>query len=114
MKTLTAFAGFALLLVGTPALAQGTSAQRAACTPDVFRLCSSHIPSVAQITSCLKREKPNLSAGCRAAVDTLDKPTTTVATRSIVAPKSEWCRFDRNEASADMWKTWCGGTAWSE
>ena len=30
----------ALLLAGGPALAQGTQAQRAACTPDVWRLCA--------------------------------------------------------------------------
>ncbi|HEX8416671.1 MAG TPA: hypothetical protein VF641_03620 [Methylobacterium sp.] len=114
MKTSTLVAGLALLLVSTPAFAQGSSAQRAACTPDVFRLCASHIPSVGPITACLKREKANLSASCRTVMESLDKPTTTVATRSIVAPKSEWCRFDRNDRSADLWKTWCGDTAWSE
>ena len=45
---------------------QGTSAQRTACTPDVFRLCASEIPNVDKIVMCLKREKPRLSAGCKA------------------------------------------------
>ena len=45
---------------------KGTSAQRAACTPDVFRLCASEIPNVDKIVMCLKREKPRLSAGCKA------------------------------------------------
>jgi hypothetical protein len=45
---------------------QGTAEQRAACTPDVFRLCASEIPSIERIVMCLKREKPNLSAGCKA------------------------------------------------
>ena len=52
----------------TPAFAetQGTSEQRAACTPDVFRLCASEIPNVTKIVACLKREKPKLSPGCKA------------------------------------------------
>ena len=45
---------------------KGTAEQRAACTPDVFRLCASEIPSVDRIVMCLKREKPRLSAGCKA------------------------------------------------
>jgi len=58
----------ALLLTGSSALAQeypGTEQQRAACTPDVFRLCSWEIPNVDRIISCLRREKSQLSAGCR-------------------------------------------------
>jgi hypothetical protein len=47
-------------------LAQGTQAQRMACTGDVWRLCSSAIPSVDRIIACLKREKAHLSAGCQA------------------------------------------------
>ena len=45
---------------------QGTEQQRMACTPDVFRLCWDSIPNVSQIVSCLRRERPRLSAGCRA------------------------------------------------
>jgi hypothetical protein len=45
---------------------RGTSEQRSACTGDVFRLCWSEIPSVSRIVGCLQREKPRLSAGCRA------------------------------------------------
>jgi hypothetical protein len=62
---------FGLLLTGlSGALAQdggeyrGTSAQQAACTSDVFRLCSSEIPSIDRIVACLKRERPRLSEGC--------------------------------------------------
>jgi hypothetical protein len=57
-----------LLLTGSSALAQeypGTEQQRAACTPDVFRLCSWEIPNVDRIIGCLRREKSQLSAGCR-------------------------------------------------
>ena len=52
-------------IAGTSAFAQYTSAQREACMPDVFRLCSQHIPDASAITACLKREKPRLSAACR-------------------------------------------------
>jgi hypothetical protein len=63
----------ALLLVG-PAAARaqenseyhGTHEQQVACTGDVFRLCLSEIPNVSRIVDCLVREKPRLSAGCRA------------------------------------------------
>jgi hypothetical protein len=47
---------------------QATEEQRQACTPDVFRLCSAEIPNVTKIVACLKKEKPKLSAGCRAAM----------------------------------------------
>jgi hypothetical protein len=58
----------ALLLTASSALAQdyrGTDQQRVACTPDVFRLCSWEIPNVDRIVACLRREKSQLSAGCR-------------------------------------------------
>ena len=58
----------ALLLVGSSALAQenrGADEQRVACTPDVLRLCSWEIPNVDRIVACLRREKSQLSVGCR-------------------------------------------------
>jgi hypothetical protein len=58
----------ALLLMGSPALAQdyrGTEQQRVACTPDVFRLCSWEIPNVDRIIICLRRERSQLSPACR-------------------------------------------------
>jgi hypothetical protein len=58
-----------------------TAEERAACTPDVFRLCSSALPSVSGVVACMKRNRSNLSAACSAAVDArLGKQT---ATRSI-------------------------------
>jgi hypothetical protein len=39
--------------------------QRRLCTGDVFRLCSSEIPSVERITACMKRQHASLSEGCR-------------------------------------------------
>jgi hypothetical protein len=49
---------------------RGTEQQRMACTPDAFRLCWNEIPNVSQIVTCLIREKPRLSEGCRAAFET--------------------------------------------
>ena len=43
--------------------------QRAACTPDVFRLCSLAIPNVNRIVACLKQQKPNLSKPCQAVMN---------------------------------------------
>jgi hypothetical protein len=45
---------------------RGTASDRAACTPDVFRLCWGEVPNVSGIVACLKRERPRLSPGCRA------------------------------------------------
>jgi hypothetical protein len=51
------------------ALAQdyrGTFEQQMACTPDVFRLCSEHMPDASRITSCLRQNTGRLSNSCRA------------------------------------------------
>ncbi len=44
----------------------GSAEDQLACTPDVYRLCSQYIPDEDTITSCLQRNKPQLSAGCQA------------------------------------------------
>ncbi|WP_375456630.1 hypothetical protein [uncultured Methylobacterium sp.] len=62
-------AALSLWALATPALAQGTAAQRAACSPDTFRLCASHIPDVGAITACLRSERSRLSPACRTAMD---------------------------------------------
>jgi hypothetical protein len=53
----------------TSSFALGTAEQRAACTPDVFHLCSSEIPNVDRIVVCLKQQKPNLSKPCQAVMN---------------------------------------------
>jgi hypothetical protein len=60
---------FALAAWSTPGFAVGSAEQRAACTPDVFRLCSSAIPNVDRIVACLKQQKPNLSKPCQAVMN---------------------------------------------
>ena len=47
-----------------PAWSQGTPEQRAACTPDVFRLCSSYIPDADRISACLVSRQQELSEAC--------------------------------------------------
>ena len=113
MKRMSIVPALALALCATSASAEVTSLQRAACTPDVFRLCSSDIPNVGRITACLKRERGGLSPSCRTVMDEADKPAR-VATRSLVQ-RSEWCRFDRAEASSKtLWRDWCGEATWTD
>lgn len=46
-----------------------TAQQRIACTPDVFRLCSSEIPNVSHIITCMMAKKASLSPACRNVFD---------------------------------------------
>lgn len=96
----------------TASVAAGTEAQRQACTPDVFRLCSSDIPSVDRIVACLKRQRPKLSPACSAVFGS----ETASATRSIVVAeqeKQDWCTFTpgTNDSVTQNWKDWCGPSA---
>jgi hypothetical protein len=49
---------------------QTSEQDKSACMPDVFRLCSRHIPDVDSIVACLEYQKPNLSAACRVVFNT--------------------------------------------
>ncbi len=64
-RSYAALAG-CLVLVQTPALAQGTDQEREACTPDVFRLCGAYIPDADRIVSCLRGNPDRLSQACYA------------------------------------------------
>jgi len=44
----------------------GTKAQRRACRPDAFRLCSEYFPFPDPVKECLERNKRKLSSACRA------------------------------------------------
>jgi hypothetical protein len=87
------------------AQSQGTEAQRRACTPDVFRLCSSEIPNVDKIIACMKVNKSKLSAPCLAAVNTTQ---TASATRSMASESQQWCATGPGEKLSGDWQTWCG------
>ncbi|PPD03192.1 MAG: hypothetical protein CTY36_08310 [Methylocystis sp.] len=59
---------FLLLLAfgaATPAYAQGTSQERSDCMGDAMRFCSSDIPFVDEIESCLQQNIARLSPACR-------------------------------------------------
>jgi hypothetical protein len=55
----------ALSFVTVTASAEDAADAEAACTPDVFRLCSAYIPSEGKIVACLIRNKTKLSPACR-------------------------------------------------
>jgi hypothetical protein len=59
--------GASLMSFTAPSHAEiATAEQRAACTPDAFRLCSSEIPSIPGITACMKKNFSRLSPACKA------------------------------------------------
>jgi hypothetical protein len=105
--------GFGLALVSTASHALGTSDERAACTPDVFRLCSSEIPNVTAIIACMKAKKSQLSPGCRAAFNTPEPVKEASKTRSIATPANQWCNFKgiARDPIQENWIGWCGHSA---
>ncbi|MGH1591615.1 hypothetical protein ACRBEV_28610 [Methylobacterium phyllosphaerae] len=74
------FALLAVLIGSAPALSE-TGADRAACTPDVMRLCSAQIPNAGAITLCLREKRMVLSTACRTVVDRSSRSERTVANR---------------------------------
>jgi hypothetical protein len=46
-----------------------SDSDRAACAPDVFRLCSSDIPNVDRIIACMRAKRANLNPACKAVFD---------------------------------------------
>lgn len=77
-------AALCLVAVAAAKAEEGTPEQRAACTPDALRLCSSEIPDVARVTACMKAKQASLSARCRAAF--LGPTATEVASTRRVIP----------------------------
>jgi hypothetical protein len=101
----------AVSLHSTNAFALGTDDQRAACTPDVFRLCGPEIPDVDRIVACLKKEKPNLSKDCRAVFNS--RPVRASATGFLLTRENRWCQFGPGvqDSVQQNWVTWCGPAA---
>ena len=62
-----------------------SSEAREMCTGDAFRLCSSEIPNIPAITACMRKNKSNLSPGCRAVMNKDDAD----ARKSKVAAHAE-------------------------
>lgn len=67
-KTFTAAAAIALTIVtfSTTSFAGSRAEAEAACMSDAFRLCSSAIPNVSRVESCMKQNFTKLSPGCKA------------------------------------------------
>jgi hypothetical protein len=66
--TLALLAFLTALMCSASVVAQdyrGTVEERAACTPDAFRLCAAYIPNAAAVESCLRQQKFELSGACR-------------------------------------------------
>ena len=57
-----------------------TAEQQQMCTGDAFKFCSSEIPNISAITTCMYKHKAQLSAGCRAVMDK-NAPANKVATK---------------------------------
>jgi hypothetical protein len=58
-----------------PVFAQGTQAQRMACTPDALRLCGEFIPHADGVTTCLREKNAELSDACRTAFEAMNQLT---------------------------------------
>ncbi len=65
LTSFAALAGLALWLGFSPAAAQGTPEQRAACENDALRLCQEFVPDVQRITACMSQKRRYLSPQCR-------------------------------------------------
>jgi hypothetical protein len=126
MKRAAIFTSALILVFGsfwysTASNALGTAEPRAACTPDVFRLCSSSIPSVSAIISCMEAKKSQLSPGCRAAFNGPKQAKRAYKTQSygaagsapMATPANEWCDFKgvAHDPNQQQWIKWCGGAA---
>ncbi|QGM92827.1 hypothetical protein F7D13_01665 [Methylocystis rosea] len=65
MRKLIPFSFLWAFVAATPAYAQGTSQERSDCMGDAMRFCSSDIPFVDEIESCLQQNIARLSPACR-------------------------------------------------
>jgi hypothetical protein len=66
---------------------RGTWEQQAACTPDVWRLCSDQVPDVNRIVSCLRSNTPQLSNKCRAVFESSANGPPTDTARAAPPPR---------------------------
>src|SRR5688500_2543029 len=86
IRTLSVLASVAISMTAFAAHAtEATAEQRRACMPDAFRLCSSHIPNIPAITTCMRANKSKLSPECRVVFDKSDKPATVASRKETQA-----------------------------
>jgi hypothetical protein len=64
--TLALTLSFSMSLIVSAQAFEATEAQREACTPDAFRLCSAEIPDADRVAACMNANVANLSPPCRA------------------------------------------------
>jgi hypothetical protein len=90
MRTQRIVLALALSIAATGAASsqeyRGTWEQQMACTPDVWRFCSEHIPDTGRIVSCLRRNSSQLSNGCRSVFESNAEQTDT-ARAAQAAPR---------------------------
>ncbi len=65
--------GLGALVAPSPAAAQGTPEQRAACQDDAFRVCPDAIPDEARVRACFIKNRHRLSIACRRVMATASK-----------------------------------------
>jgi hypothetical protein len=65
---LTLAVALSLSALSTASFAFSAEAQQM-CTGDAMRLCSSEIPNVSKITSCMIKQRASLSSGCRTVLE---------------------------------------------
>jgi hypothetical protein len=68
ISTALVFAASFLTVSSTSSFAFSAEAQ-SMCSGDAFRLCSSDIPNIPKITSCMISKRASLSTGCRTLLD---------------------------------------------
>ncbi len=59
-----------------------TAEQQRLCTGDAFKFCSSEIPNIEKITICMRKNKANLSTGCKSVFDKTETPASKVADKA--------------------------------
>jgi len=64
--TVVIFGVVGVATFSTTSKAEGTPEQRWACEQDAFKYCSSEIPSVSRVTTCMTKNLKKLSPPCRA------------------------------------------------
>jgi hypothetical protein len=98
---------FGICVTTTAASAQerrGTAEQQAACTPDVFRLCSSEIPNTDRIVVCLQQNTPQLSRGCRAVFESENQANAAPQARPQRTVRAGAARVDRSPPPPVRWR----------
>ena len=81
MRWIFCLGAFATATLVTSSANAYTQEQARLCTSDAFRLCSSFIPNVEQITLCMRKQKSKLSTGCRSVFD--KPPLQTTSSRDL-------------------------------